>query len=450
MHRWLRVLICLLLVSCILLNLSPLKAEAVSATAVSLAVGIPVAVAVGLNALGVRQGSSSSVFNQVVSDAVDALSAEWAVNGLITMLALTTDGLTKTLASRNFLQALLDFIHNSGTVKVDDGFANSHYVSFPAFTGTFAAESPFFAGYYLFRGNYTVMFYSTAKQYAYGTSSSGSTLDFPIKSGPFNGYYCGSASNAWRDPSAFSGLTYLGDITGLVSDSAATLTQLSYILNNIAPGVTSYFTDEDLTLESVGHDIDTDYETYVDTGIVGVDFGVQFEDDPNTNRNEEDDGNDLWLPVGIPGQLSGGSYIDQTQQDAQSGDTPQDVLDQLLNQGGSGSDTPGSNTGGNSGNTGNTNSSWKPPSNHNQFALGDLSKFFPFCIPFDLYDFFTLLNADPVAPVLSWEIQDLSGQTYALSVDLSEWDSVAQLFRRLQLFLFICGLAAASRKYIKW
>lgn len=445
MRRWLRVLICLFLVCCIMVNLSPLRAEAVSATAVALSVGIPVAVAVGLNALGVRQGSSPSAFNQVVSDAVDALSPEWAVNGLTTMLALTTDGLIKTLASQNFLQALLDFIHNSGTVKVDDGFANSHYVSFPAFTGTFAAETPFFAGYYLFRGNYTVMFYSTAKQYAYGTSSSGSTLDFPIRSGPFNGYYCGSASNSWRDPSAFSGLTYLGDITGLVSDSAATLTQLSYILTNIAPGVTSYSTDEDLTLESVGHDIETDYETYVDTGIVGIDFGVQFEDDPNTNRNEEDDGNDLWLPVGIPGQLSGGSYIDQTQQDAQSGNTPQDVLDELLQNSGSGDGT-GSDSGSGNG-SGNT---WKPPSDHNVFALADLSKFFPFCIPFDLYDFFTLLNADPVAPVLSWEIKDLAGQTYSLDVDLSQWDSVALLFRRLQLFLFITGLAAASRKFIKW
>ena len=94
--------------------------------------------------------------------------------------------------------------------------------------------------------------------------------------------------------------------------------------------------------------------------------------------------------------------------------------------------------------------SFKPPPDHNQFALVDLKDFFPFCIPFDLYAFFQLLDADPVAPVLSWEIPDLSGQVYSLSIDLAEWDSVALLFRRLQLFLFITGLAAASRKFIKW
>ena len=80
----------------------------------------------------------------------------------------------------------------------------------------------------------------------------------------------------------------------------------------------------------------------------------------------------------------------------------------------------------------------------------DLTQFFPFCIPFDLFEFFKLLYAEPVAPVLYWEMADFAGQTYSITIDLSEWDSVAQLFRRLQLFLFICGLAAASRKFIKW
>lgn len=90
MRRWQRVLVCLLLVCCILVNLSPLRADATAgtvATAVTLAVGIPVAVAVGLNALGVRQGSSSTDFNQVVNDCVDTLSPSWAVNGLNTMLS---------------------------------------------------------------------------------------------------------------------------------------------------------------------------------------------------------------------------------------------------------------------------------------------------------------------------------------------------------------------------
>lgn len=97
--------------------------------------------------------------------------------------------------------------------------------------------------------------------------------------------------------------------------------------------------------------------------------------------------------------------------------------------------------------SGSGSGSWTPP----KIPMSvDLTQFFPFCIPFDLFEFFKLLHAEPVAPVLYWEMADLAGQTYSISIDLSEWDSVAQLFRRLQLFLFICGLAVASRKFIKW
>lgn len=80
----------------------------------------------------------------------------------------------------------------------------------------------------------------------------------------------------------------------------------------------------------------------------------------------------------------------------------------------------------------------------------DLRDFFPFCIPFDLYDFFQLLDADPVAPVFHWEIQDLAANVYSIDIDLSAWDSTALFFRRLQLLVFTVGLAMASRKFIKW
>ena len=79
----------------------------------------------------------------------------------------------------------------------------------------------------------------------------------------------------------------------------------------------------------------------------------------------------------------------------------------------------------------------------------DLKKFFPFCIPFDLYDFFTCLNADPVAPVIEWVIPLPGGGTYPLEIDLSAFDDVAQLLRRLQLLLFCVGLAFKTRDLIK-
>ena len=90
-----------------------------------------------------------------------------------------------------------------------------------------------------------------------------------------------------------------------------------------------------------------------------------------------------------------------------------------------------------------------PVSDIKHYGL-DLKDYFPFCIPFDLYEFFNVLIAEPKAPVFHWELHDLSGNTYNIDVDLSAWDSFAAVFRRMQLLLFIVGLAAASRKFIKW
>lgn len=80
----------------------------------------------------------------------------------------------------------------------------------------------------------------------------------------------------------------------------------------------------------------------------------------------------------------------------------------------------------------------------------DLTSFFPFCIPFDLYEFIRILCAEPEAPVFHWEVQDLSGNVYGVDVDLSPWNSHAQLFRDAQCLLFIIGLLMLTRKFIKW
>lgn len=91
---------------------------------------------------------------------------------------------------------------------------------------------------------------------------------------------------------------------------------------------------------------------------------------------------------------------------------------------------------------------FKPVADLGHFAL-DLSKYFPFCIPFDLYDFFMCLNAAPEAPVIDWEIPLPGGKTYPMKIDLSPFDPVAQLLRRLELLLFCVGLAFKTRDLIK-
>lgn len=93
---------------------------------------------------------------------------------------------------------------------------------------------------------------------------------------------------------------------------------------------------------------------------------------------------------------------------------------------------------------------WLTPSGDpGRFGL-QLRDYFPFCIPFDLYDFFTVLAAEPEAPCFVWEVPvPQMGRTFTVEVDLSAWDSVAALFRKLELLAFIVGLGWVTREKIR-
>lgn len=89
-----------------------------------------------------------------------------------------------------------------------------------------------------------------------------------------------------------------------------------------------------------------------------------------------------------------------------------------------------------------------PPEAVGDYTI-DLTSFFPFCIPFDVYDAITLFSAEPVAPnmplFMTWR-----GTQYGFDIDLSSFDSLAAILRRMEIILFIVGLAAVTRRYIKW
>lgn len=79
-------------------------------------------------------------------------------------------------------------------------------------------------------------------------------------------------------------------------------------------------------------------------------------------------------------------------------------------------------------------------------GLGDV---FPFCIPFDLYNFVDCLAADPVAPSFQWRFYVPGIVDETITIDLSPYDSVAQLLRTMELLLFCVGLAFVTRKIIR-
>ena len=92
---------------------------------------------------------------------------------------------------------------------------------------------------------------------------------------------------------------------------------------------------------------------------------------------------------------------------------------------------------------------WTVPSTGQTLRIADV---FPFCIPFDIYGFLSLLSATRTAP--HWEIPfkyDSIGLNYTFVIDFSGsvWQNLAQIVRTLVLIAFCVGLAFVTRDLIK-
>jgi hypothetical protein len=84
------------------------------------------------------------------------------------------------------------------------------------------------------------------------------------------------------------------------------------------------------------------------------------------------------------------------------------------------------------------------------FIFEDLTKVFPFCIPWDLYYLYGMLAAEPQAPNFVWHAD--FGQyvgTYDMELDLSKFDSVAKIMRVMEDIAFMVGLAYSTRNLIR-
>lgn len=81
-----------------------------------------------------------------------------------------------------------------------------------------------------------------------------------------------------------------------------------------------------------------------------------------------------------------------------------------------------------------------------------LADVFPFCIPFDLIAFIRCLKADPEAPHFTFPIKypksfDSWGE-YDLDIDLSSFDSIAELVRKFELLIFCIALVLITRDHM--
>jgi len=90
-----------------------------------------------------------------------------------------------------------------------------------------------------------------------------------------------------------------------------------------------------------------------------------------------------------------------------------------------------------------------PSSDPGDYGVVGLETVFPFCIPFDIYNFLNALSAAPTAPHFTATLQlpaALGGaQTIDLDFDNPTFNQLAQLLRLLELLAFIVGLALLTR-----
>lgn len=102
------------------------------------------------------------------------------------------------------------------------------------------------------------------------------------------------------------------------------------------------------------------------------------------------------------------------------------------------------------------------PINEEDFSINyapdiDFTKFFPFCIPWDLYSLIKLFNAEPVAPKFDIPIKVSTGTLASgklkidetITIDLSPYDNVAFIFRIMMFLLVILGLILLTRNIIR-
>lgn len=80
-----------------------------------------------------------------------------------------------------------------------------------------------------------------------------------------------------------------------------------------------------------------------------------------------------------------------------------------------------------------------------KFKDVDAYMIFPICLPWDLYDMVSLLSSSARAPAFEFPLVTPVGD-YSLSVDLSDYDSVASILRTVELLLFGIGLIFVTKK----
>lgn len=458
--RIFRALVCLVLVLSLLVQVSPIKAKAADNN--FFYIDPQLQLASDLIGLGVSTGADSLAHTEVIQEAADWLAetGEWLTDGMLKVYKVAAAaGGFKYMVDGDFLQELFEWLWD---VEVVSGGPCSKYTSLTlplspiGSNVTFTSDVPFAMFAYSLR----ISSVRSDPCFVFVSTSWNSIVSDNGQSFAMHKQYGSAIVSGWVSSQEFWstspwGLPYLG-----VFDSS----EDAFVAAASAWSGSDITTDKDLTLNYVGA-----------FGSIVPDAYPEWFQNSTTITDTETGEEKTVVPIGLgqtvtetqgmsqAGIWAGTSTYVDTETDVGTGDdtitvpetvTLKDILTGILS-------VPKSIAQAVAAFFADVVAAVKaiPAAITEFFTISaDVSAFaiewrdfFPFCIPFDIYDFLTLLMADPEAPKFEWEIDLLkTGEPYLMVVDLSEWDDVAQLLRRLELLAFIVGLAMVTReKYIR-
>lgn len=464
MRKLFRIAICCLVVCALVVNLSPIRAKAVAAEAAAVSAAIVtcpelVAIAAAMIAIGVM--ASPSTRDNFVN-AANAV-AEYLSTSVPELLRVTYEG------GQAVYYASVEFLESVRCAMIDAEVLIPPFSSFGAgqsmtmLDGTIlvpSSECVYFVVSHTSGTRFTEIFYFPSGGTLYDeTRAVYKDLSLVTVNGSRHSYY--SITRSGVDYSAYAGIVWpdytdLNLVRDIISTYLAGAFDIAVAYGLTAGVIPAVPIDGSSALQWSDEYCSRQLRllTPEGGGAPGDDSGGDSGDNPQGGFVEN-----VLFPLTLLGTVL--EIAGLTQQNQWLGDVPSNVPDvevvteyEILDapevdgfQGIQVSPVPDSAPDSGSG----TDPEGGTSSGGDASYTLDLTEYFPFCIPFDIFEFLSLLAADPEAPVFEWVIPvPQMDVEFPIKVDLSAWDGIAKLFRTLELLAFIVGLAMVTRdKFIR-
>lgn len=412
-----RVIISLFLCCCLVLNVVSISAKAVGVDWILGQIATDIGVTGILEGLGLFRDTlnGDEYYNNLVSDVKDHLASSGQFAGDVMDIWWRID----PLSQNSVLTIPLALITAVRNYIFDNGVVQSSPYSLSVYGVDFSSDS-FLNVIYFQR-------YSSGKYTRTAAVYSSSAISSSVPGYPSGSVVVDGTTYYWRQATLGSGYEYDETmITGFPSDSNVQ----SYISSNGYKGVSSYNPIILGTIAPPGTLFTSAYPQWLE------------------HEKEEEDGSTVpMVQIGLGNTVGETESLTQEQIWSGQGTVPvpgQDVTDASL------TDIlqsivalPAQMV---VSITDALSTFFTPSGTIEAYSL-DLKDLFPFCIPFDIFDFLAALSADPVPPVFEFDL-NLGVATEPMRIDLSNWSDLAAIIRTLELGLFCVGLALKTRELI--